>query len=163
VSASGSRVGLRRAAGTDEPFLHRLYADRRAPELGTLGWTADEEAAFIDHQFRAQQDGYGAAFPDADHWIVVGGGDPIGRLLVDTRPAGHLVVDLVLHTAWRGQGIGTTLMQGVLDDAAAAGVPVRLTVAVNAPHLVRWYERLGFSVVDAGDVHVRMAWTPGGG
>jgi hypothetical protein len=54
-------------------------------------------------------------------------------------------------------------MQGVLDDAAAAGVPVRLTVAVNAPHLVRWYERLGFSVVDASDVHVRMAWTPGGG
>lgn len=153
-------VRLRAASAADEPFLHSLYADRRAPELAPLGWTTDQQAAFVDHQFRAQQAGYGGAFPAADHWIVVVGEEPVGRLLVDRRPSEHLVVDMVVMGEWRGRGIGTALMGDVLTDASEAGVPARLTVAVNEPHLVRWYERLGFAVVEADDVHLRMAFAP---
>jgi len=153
-------VRLRAAAGTDETFLRRLYADRRAPELAPLGWTADQVAAFVDHQFHAQQAGYGSTFPAADHWIVLAGDEQVGRLLVDRSTHEHRIVDLVLLGEWRGGGIGTALIREVLGDARVAGLPVRLTVAVNEPHLVRWYARLGFSVVGRDDVHIRMGWSP---
>ena len=67
---------------------------------------------------------------------------------------------MVIMSEWRGRGIGTALMAEVVDDAGHAGVPVKLTVVVNEPHLVRWYGRLGFSVVETDDVHLRMACPP---
>jgi GNAT superfamily N-acetyltransferase len=159
TTRDGVTVRLQPADGIDEPFLHRLYADRRAPELALVGWSTEQCAAFVDMQFRAQQQGYAGAFPDAEHWIVLVDERPVGRLLVDRRQTDHRVVDLVILSEWRGRGIGTALMHEVLDDARVASVPVGLAVAPNEPHLVRWYGRLGFSVVDRGD-GLEMASSP---
>ncbi len=156
VTSTGARINVRPASPADEAFLHRLYADRRGPELALLGWPEPARRDFLDMQFRAQQQGYGAAFPDAHHRIVLEGVAPVGRLLVDRRPGEHLVVDIVVLTRCRGQGIGTVLMRAVLAKAAATGVPVRLSASLADPRLVGWYERLGFHVVERGDVDVSM-------
>lgn len=153
---AGARVTLRAVEGADEPFLYQLYADRRAVELAQLGWPEAATRRLLDMQFRAQQVGYGEAFPEADHWIVVEGAAPVGRLLLDRGVDRHLVVDLVLLSRFRGRGVGTALMEAVLDGAIDAGVPVRLTAAASEPGLVAWYERLGFRVVERGDVGVSM-------
>ena len=152
---------MRPASADDEPFLYSLYADRRAPELAAVGWLPAQRQAFLDLQFRAQREGYGAAFPQADHWIVEDGATPVGRLLVDRRPHEHRVVDLVILTAWRGRGIGGALMREVMAEAAAADVPVALTVEAYDQRLVGWYRGMGFSVVDEGSVHLGMAWHGG--
>ena len=123
-----------------------------------MGWPPAQRQAFLDLQFRAQQEGYGAAFPEADHWIMEDGATPVGRLLVDRRPHEHRVVDLVILTAWRGRGIGSALMREVIADAASAVVPVALTVEAYDHRLVGWYRGLGFSVVDQGSVHLGMVW-----
>jgi ribosomal protein S18 acetylase RimI-like enzyme len=156
VTAAGVSVALRRAVTADEHFLHDLYADRRTPEVAALGWPNAGIRAFIDMQFRAQQEGYASAFPDATHWIVLVDAVPVGRLLVDRRPHEHLVVDVVILSAYQRRGIGTALMEAVVDDARGAAVPVRLTVALSEPHLKRWYERLGFQVVDGDGLNLRM-------
>ena len=158
TAGTGSAVTLRLASADDEPFLRSLYADRRAPELAAVGWPPDQRQAFLELQFRAQQEGYGAAFPRADHWIVGDGTTPVGRLLVDRRPHEHRVVDLVIMTSWRGRGIGRALMREVMADAAAADVPVTLTVEAYDQRLVAWYRGMGFSVVDEGSVHLGMVW-----
>lgn len=157
TTAAGARMALRAASSDDEAFLYELYADRRAMELAGLGWPEAATRRFLDLQFRAQQQGYGAAFPAADHWVVMEAGAPVGRLVVDRGADRHLVVDMVLLARCRGRGIGTALMRAVLDDAAEAGVPVRLTAAASEPRLVGWYERLGFRVVERGDLAVGMA------
>jgi ribosomal protein S18 acetylase RimI-like enzyme len=159
-TTAGTRVALRAASSADEPFLYELFADRRALELARVGWPEAAMRGFLDLQFRAQQQGYGGAFPHADHWVVVEGSAPVGRLLLERGADWHVVVDLVLLTRCRSRGIGTALMEAVLDDAADAGVPVRLTAAVSEPRLVAWYERLGFRVVERGDLAVVMV---GGG
>lgn len=158
VARGGLGVALRPAVDEDEPGLHALYVDRRMPELAPLPWAPDERQAFIDQQFRAQQTGYAATFPDADHWMVMVADDPndVGRILIDRRPEEHLVVDLVIRTAWRRRGIGTALMEEVVADAAAEGVPVRLSAAAHDERLVRWYLRLGFVVVGRAGVNVAM-------
>lgn len=156
VTTTGASVSLRPASPADEPFLHRLYADRRRPELAPFGWPEAAVTSFLDMQFRAVQQGYGAAFPDAEDWIVSEGPAPVGRLLVDRGRRAHVVVDIVILAPARGRGIGTVLMREVLADAAEAGVPVWLTAAAAHPRLPDWYRRLGFHVVEQDDVDVRM-------
>jgi ribosomal protein S18 acetylase RimI-like enzyme len=161
-TGTGTWVVLRPARPDDEAFLYELYADRRAPELAPLGWSAEQSRAFVEMQFRAQQLGYGAAFGDADHWIVSAGGEPVARLLVARRPDEHRIVDVVVLGSWRGRGIGSALMVEVQADARDAGAPVRLTVEAHDARLVAWYRRLGFSVVDGGGVSLGMVWSPDG-
>jgi ribosomal protein S18 acetylase RimI-like enzyme len=162
VAGGGLRVTLRPAVQADEPFLHALYRDRRMPELAPLPWGPDERQAFVDMQFRAQQSGYAARFPQADHWIVTvadhDGGEPtaIGRLLVDRRPDEHRIVDLVILTGWRCRGIGTALMRSAMADADADAVPVRLAAAAHDERLVYWYMNLGFVAIGSAGVNVAM-------
>lgn len=160
VTVHAAEISLRRPTPDDEPILHALYADRRAPELELTGWGPDEARAFVDMQFRAQQAGYGADFPDADHWIIVRDGEPVGRLLVDRGPRDDLVVDILIHSRHRGLGIGTALMGEVMGDATAVGRGVHLTADVFDPRVVRWYERLGFVAREQRGPYLEMAWRP---
>ncbi len=164
LTTTQTEVSLRPALPADEPFLHALYADRRGPELATLGWGTEEQRAFLDMQFRAQQAGYAATFPGADHWVVIVDDHAVGRLLVDRGPDEHRVVDMVILSAYRGSGIGTALMAGVMD-AAGTGTPVRLSAAAHDDRLVRWYEGLGFTVVGHRGPNVLLEWRrqPDGG
>lgn len=150
---------MRPAVPDDAAFLFALYADRRMPELAPLGWDAAQRAAFLEMQFRAQQEGYGAEFADADHWIVLVDGEPAGRLLVARRPAAYVVVDIVVLARHRRRGIGTALMGEVQASAAEAGAAVNLHVAGWDTGVVEWYERLGFTRVSADGAHVAMSWS----
>ncbi|MEA2972528.1 MAG: hypothetical protein QOG82_986 [Actinomycetota bacterium] len=153
-------IHLRPFAADDEQFLYDLYADRRAPELRSLGWPPAEQEAFVAMQFRAQQSGYAAAFPDAEHWVVGVDEERVGRLLVDRQAEADVVVDIVVLSRYRGLGIGTVLVAEVLADADAARRPVRLTVIAHDQRLIRWYERLGFVVAQENGPHIGMEWRP---
>ena len=52
--------------------------------------------------------------------------------------------DVIVDPAWRGKGIGTWMMRGVVDDLVAHGVP-RIMLATNDAHEV--YRRVGFSAL----------------
>jgi ribosomal protein S18 acetylase RimI-like enzyme len=164
LTAAQIEVSLRPVLPADEPFLHALYVDRRAPELATLGWEREEQRAFLDMQFRAQQAGYATSFPGADHWVVSVDDHAVGRLLVDRRPDEHRVVDMVILSEYRGSGIGTALMAEVMERAGT-GTPVRLSAVAHDHRLVRWYEGLGFTVVGHRGPNVLMEWRrePNGG
>jgi hypothetical protein len=45
---------LRQVQPDDAPFLFQIYASTRLEELARLGWSADEQAAFLTKQFNAQ-------------------------------------------------------------------------------------------------------------
>lgn len=156
VTTDGARVTLRPATATDEAFLRHLDADRRAPQLAGLGWPEPALHSLLDLQFRAQQQGYRVAYPDADHWIVLDGPTPAGRLLLDRGPDEHRLVDVAVLTGCRGRGIGTAVLREVVAAAADADVPLRLTVAAFDTRLIAWYRRLGFHAAGRGDVGLRM-------
>jgi ribosomal protein S18 acetylase RimI-like enzyme len=162
TAAPALAIRLRPASASDEAFLSELYADRRAPEFRALGWGLDDQRVMVEMQFRAQQSGYSAAHPGADHWIPCVGKEPAGRLLLDRNGARHVVVDIVVLSRHRGQGIGTALMQEVLADAGAAGVGVGLTVTAHDQRLIGWYERLGFVPVEEIGLYLAMEARPQG-
>jgi ribosomal protein S18 acetylase RimI-like enzyme len=59
------------------------------------------------------------------------------------------VKDLVVHEAWRGQGLGEALLRHVFASFAARGAPaVELKVEAMNSNAVRLYERAGMRVVE---------------
>jgi len=163
VADGGAGFRLRPVTPDDDPFLHELYADLHTPDLSLLGLESTQVATLLDLQFRARQAAYRSDHPDAEDWAVVVDGEAAGRLLWARRPTGHRVVDIALLNRHRGHGIGSALMAEVLAIATGAGVAVELAVESGNYRLVRWYERLGFSVVSHGAVHLGLAWAPPGG
>ena len=164
-----ARSGWRRAAGIglifrpasdpDLPFLGRLYASTRAEELAGVPWNAQEKAAFLESQFKAQHAHYRQYYPEADWLVIVHGGDDVGRLYIERWPSQHRIIDIAFLPEFRGRGFGTALMQDLLDEAAAAGKAVSIHVEKFNPAM-RLYRRLGFVTEEDKGVYDLMHWTP---
>ena len=150
-TAAVRRIQRRPMVPDDDSFLLALEADR---------WGADPSDPLVELQFRARREGYRLQFPGADDSLVVVDGEPAGRLLIALGPTAHHLVDIALLRRYRGRGVGTELMGEVQAAAAAAGVPVDLTVLAGDSALTGWYQRLGFRAVSSGAVHLRLVWSP---
>lgn len=105
---------------------------------------------------------YQEHYPGAELLVILAGTTPIGRLYLARWDEEHRLMDIALLPEFRGRGIGGALMQGVLDEAARAGKPVRLHVEKFNP--VRdYYLRIGFEVIEDRGVYDFMEWTPPSG
>ena len=155
----GEPVRLRPSGHTDREFLVALYASTREAELDAAGWGPAERDTFVRMQFDLQDRHYRAAFPCAQHSIVLARGRAVGRLIVERAPGEIRVVDISLLPDHRGHGIGSALLQEVLAEATRAGVAVRLAVALTNPAR-RLYERFGFTPTDASASHLFLEWRP---
>ena len=152
-------ITLRPASDDELPFLSKVYADSRAEELQVVPWTAEQKADFLRMQFDAQHKYYHMQYPNASYDLVVRDGIPIGRLYVDRSASGILVMDIALLADHRGHGIGTDLIRAIMNEAAAAGVPVSLHVE-TFNRARRLYDRLGFVEQDTNGVYAQMEWKP---
>lgn len=152
-------LSLRAARDADVPFLRALFETARPDAAMLAAWPEDVRRPFLDQQFQFQTIHYARAHPDADRLLVIADGVPIGRMILWRRPEQWCVVDIALLPAWRGQGIGTLLLQRVKAAAATAAPCVRLSVDGRNPAR-RLYKRLGFTAVEEGDgmANVEMEW-----
>lgn len=149
---------LRPVRSEDVPFLYRLYASTRAAEIALLAGDEAQMRAFLAMQFDAQSRYYAIQYPDASFDIVELAGDAIGRFYVDRGEREIRVVDISLLPEFRGQGIGGTLMRGVLDEARGKGQMVSIHVEQSNP-AKRLYQRLGFLPVSENGIYQLMEWT----
>ena len=152
---------LRAACAGDIAFERALFETAR-PDSALLAGVLPDAArkVFLDHQFQFQTIHYARAHPEAVRLIVLAEHMPIGRLIVDCGESGWSLVDVALLPSWRGEGIGSLLLRGVLDAATRAGAPrIALTVEFTNPAR-RLYARLGFSVIEEAVPDVAMEWQP---
>ncbi|MBV6727455.1 GNAT family N-acetyltransferase [Nocardioides daeguensis] len=147
----------------DAPFLLELYGASRADELDQVTWAPGQREAFLRMQHDIQTAQYRAAYPDGAFWVVEVAGRAAGRLTLARWPDRIHVVDLALLPEVRGQGIGSTLLRDVLDEAAATGRGVSLHVEVTNLRAARLYERLGFTDAGQRGIHRLLEWRPTSG
>lgn len=146
----GREPVLRPATLDDRDFLVHVYASTRADELAVVPWTDEQRAAFVLSQFNAQDTYWRQQRPAASRSIIEVAGRPAGRLYVDRTAQEIRIVDIALVAEFRGDGIGTELLRGLLAEGDAAGLPVTIHVE-QGNRARRLYERLGFTkVADAG-------------
>jgi len=152
------QVQLREATAADHEFLYRVYASTREQELAATRWAPAQVEAFLRMQSGAQESDYRFRFPASAWQVVMVGGVPAGRLFVDRSPAAIRLVDIALLPEFRGAGVGTLLINQVLAEAAAAGLPVHLQVLAWSP-VRHHYLDLGFVDTDDDGVYVAMRWS----
>jgi len=133
-------------AESDRAFLFELYASTRAAELALTPWTEEQKHQFVTMQFQAQTLGYRDAYPQADHEIIVAGGQPAGRLYLARETDRLHVLDITIAPEQRAAGIGSAVLGEILEEAAREGKPVTIYVESFNPSL-RLFLRLGFQVI----------------
>jgi ribosomal protein S18 acetylase RimI-like enzyme len=153
------QVRLRPAGDADRSFLRQVYASTRADELAMLPWTDEQKAAFITHQFEAQDAHYRTHYTDATFEVIEVGGEPAGRLYVHRGPCEVRIVDIALMPAFRGRGVGTSLLQGLIAEAAGGGRTLSIHVEMSNPAR-RLYARLGFRPAGEHGPYVLMERPP---
>lgn len=149
----------RRAGADDAAFLRLLYRSTRA-DLLAMQADAGFVEQLVDMQHRLQLAGHRSAHPDAVDHVIEIDGQTIGRALVDVGAAGVELVDLALLPHARGAGHGTALLRTLQQYAAAAGLPLGLSVNPANTVACRLYARLGFRTTARDATCARLAWNP---
>ncbi len=150
-------ISLRPERPEDEPFLRKVYGSTRQEELEASGLPMELRDAFLNMQFKAQQQGYRNTYPHAEFLVILLANQPVGRLAVNRASAELRLIDIALLPEHRNRGIGTALIQKLSTEAAAAGQPLRLSVlkGLRAVHL---YHRLGFAKTGESGLRDLMEW-----
>jgi GNAT superfamily N-acetyltransferase len=152
---------LRPVDASDDAFLFELYVSTRQ-DLTSVLPPGPQRDTLLRLQWEAQRRGYAERFGHGRHELVLVDGAPAGRWWV-ARGEGELrLVDVALLSRFRGTGLGTALVRALQEEAAEAGVPLRLRVLRDNPAR-RLYARLGFTPEansEADAPHVAMQWTP---
>jgi ribosomal protein S18 acetylase RimI-like enzyme len=155
--AGAHPVSLDPVSPSDEPFLYQTFASTRAGEMSLTGWNAEQQEAFLRMQYEAQRRSYLLQLPHAEYWVIRRDEMAVGRLILDRTPEEIHIVDIAILPEFRAQGIGSILMEAIMQEASEASGTVRLHVERFNPAL-RWYERLGFSVINSGPIYLEMVW-----
>jgi ribosomal protein S18 acetylase RimI-like enzyme len=150
---------LRPETDADIPFLMRLYASTRADELAPIPWTDEQKQAFLAQQFQAQRLHYRNTIEGCVFDILEQRGEPAGRLYLDARQTQLHIVDIALMPDWRGQGVGTAILEALQATGRAQGKGVGIFVEKFNPAL-RLYRRLGFTDISDHGVYLEMEWVP---
>jgi len=150
-------IRFRPRTAEDRPFLALLYASTREDEMKLVPWTDEQKAEFLVMQFEAQTQHYDDYYAGCEFLIIEKDGERIGRLYVERFPDEIRIVDIALLPQFRGSGIGTMLLQEILDEASQTGRVVSIYVEGYNPAL-HLYQRLGFEQVDTNGVYFKMRW-----
>jgi ribosomal protein S18 acetylase RimI-like enzyme len=150
-------ISLRPASRDDEDFSWKVYASTRADEVAAWGWTPQQQEAFLRMQFRARRLSYSASYPDAEESILVDGEASIGIMIVSRAPSELRLVDIALLPEFRGRGFGAQVLSGLVRQAEAAELPLRLSVANGNPAF-RLYQRLGFVSIGGDAMYIEMEY-----
>ena len=152
-----SGLRLRPETAEDEGLLFELYASTRQEELNLTGWDVPTRSAFLEMQFRAMRQGYRAMFPRGEFSIILEDDTPVGRAVVDRRSEEIHLVDIIVLPSRRGHGIGKWFMRALCAEAKEQRKPVRLQALKNS-RAVAFYQRLGFSIFQSGDLYEHLEW-----
>ena len=151
-------VTLRPCVAEDAEFLRRVYHSTREDELRVLPWSDADKAAFLDMQFGAQKKHYEAQYPDCAFRVIVVDGTAAGRLYVNRTASDINVLDIALLPQYRGRGIGSALLEAILEEARISRRTVSLHVEQYNPAR-RLYARMGFRTLESNGVYERMQWS----
>lgn len=157
-STIASRVCIRPAEPEDDEFLYAVYASTRQEELSLVAWDDEQKTAFLRMQYAAQHAHYHTYYSDADFGVILVGDCPAGRIYVAHRPEEILLIDIALLPEYRNLGIGTSLVEALIEEARQGKKPLRLHVEPFNPAL-RLYDRLGFVKIADRGFYWFMEWT----
>lgn len=140
---------LRPATEIDREFLYRLHCRTMREVIErTWGWDDDWQVKDFDRRIGAYQ-----------VFVIDVGEEPIGGLMLDLTPDNLDIVELQILPEHQRQGIGTRVIEQVIDDAKRMGLSVTLSVVPANLDARRLYERIGFRATGVDEPFIRMHYS----
>lgn len=135
-----TRIERQLSTQDDIPFLLSLRRETMDVHLAASGASTTDEShlARVMHHFDCAE-------------VLVSNGDRVGLFKVLRSGREWEILQIQLHSRLQGQGLGRSLLEELMAEAAVAGVDIKLDV-LKANPARRLYERLGFTRI-AEDVH----------
>ncbi len=158
ILPGGGRLALRPVVDADEEFLLSIYAATRADELAQAQWEAGQQEAFVKWQFDLQRREYGARFPDAEYFVILIDDYPAGRIWIGRDDSQIRLLDIAILPEFQNRGAGTLLLRWLIEESKRAGKALRHMVFVLNNNAHRFYERLGFVVIEEFGAYKHMEW-----
>jgi len=153
-------VALRPVQPEDEDFLLSVYASTRAEEMALVNWDEAQRQAFLRMQFKAQFEQYHARFPDAAYSIILFRGARAGRFWVGRAPDQIRLLDIAILPQYQNRGIGSALLKDLIAEARETRRPLRHMVYKFNLAALRFYQRLGFSLLEEAGLYLHMELLP---
>jgi GNAT superfamily N-acetyltransferase len=139
------QIGFRQAQEQDADFLYALHVATMKEYVDQIwGW----DDAFQEALFRKNAD------PGEIQIITLHGTD-MGMISVEERKDDIFLRVLEIHPLHQRQGLGTSIIRGIIADAARQRKPVTLRVLKVNP-AKKLYERLGFRIIEETPTHYIM-------
>ncbi|MGH9905301.1 MAG: GNAT family N-acetyltransferase [Pyrinomonadaceae bacterium] len=154
----GGTVELRPISTDDEEFLLTVYAGTRAQEMAQVPWTDEQKATFVRWQFDLQRREYEANYPQTEHDVILVDDRPAGRIWISRGEQQIRLLDIALLEEFQNRGVGTVLLRKLIDEAKSVNKPLRHMVFVLNTDAKRFYERLGFVVIEEVGAYLHMEW-----
>lgn len=127
-----------------------------APTLHQMCWpdrTAESVLELLQRTNRLAMNGRGLGA------VVIKGGSPCAFGLLTVWPRAAEISDLIVHTDYRGQGMGTMIIHFLTDRARELGVrTLEIGVALSNPRALALYRRLGF--IDGRTIDLNLGSGP---
>lgn len=142
-------VTLRPAEQYDRGFAAELYLDSMRRHLTALGrWDEARAKARFRRVFSLEQSS-----------VLCHDGHDIGWMQISESRECVYVHQIHIIERFRNQGIGSSLIRGLLDRSKGTQKTATLNVIRGNPAIVL-YLRLGFRIIDATEERLRMVWEP---
>jgi len=140
-----TQFGFRQAQDKDVDFLYALHVAAMKDYVDkTWGW----DDAFQETIFRKK-------YVAAEVQIITLSGKDIGMISVEESKEDVFLRTIEIHPMYQRQGLGTTIIQQIIADAARQMKPASLRVLRVNP-AKRLYERLGFRIIEETPTHFIM-------
>jgi len=131
----------------DKPFLYHLLQATLRPYVEQIGYW-DEQS---------QRDQFEMRFSAERTQIIQVDGQDVGCIIVEVRPQDWYIAEIQILPVYQGQGIGTSILRQIMEQAASQEMPLTLQVLRNNPAR-RLYERLGFQRTGQSLWHYHFRW-----
>ena len=141
----------------DEAFIRALILQIVSDELLAHTWPEAMRGPLLEMQYRARMAGTKASFPEAEHEIILAGGQAAGWMVIARGDSAITLADIAVAPEYRGKGLARAAIGELLAESKQTGKPVELQVTLMNP-AIRLYERLGFRTIASDEVRRQMVW-----
>lgn len=152
-------ITFRKINESDLPFLKAVYRSTREAELKLVDWPELQKEQFINQQFEAQHDYYQQVYYQATFEVILFKDEPAGRLYLWESEQQIRIVDIALLPHYRNLGIGSKILNHLIEKSEANLKILSIHVEGYNPAL-SLYQRLGFEQKDHTGVYFYMERKP---
>lgn len=154
----GKLTYLRPCDASDDGFLFDVFSTTWESEVAALpNQNLAQHVLRIQHI--AQERRFASRYPGSERYVVVEGGEDVGRLYVHVKDPTMHVVDLTLLPRFQSRGIGSQVFRDLFAEATRAGQSITLRVHRKNSGATDLYTALGFRLVAVDDLDNHLEWS----